>query len=156
MTSRSRTVSGPSAHRYRRVGTFAVVAALGLIAACGSDSKSSSTTAAAPAATSGAATATTAAATATTSGSGATTGGSTAGSVAGGSGVAAATAATAENKKEPTTIGVTEPLKAKPDPGKTIVWLQCDVNQCKDEGDGLKAAAEAIGWNYKSLNYQSA
>ena len=34
--------------------------------------------------------------------------------------------------------------------------MQCDVNQCKDEGDGLKAATQAAGWSYKSLTYQGA
>ena len=71
-------------------------------------------------------------------------------------GVAAAKEATARYLQEPTKIGVTEPLKSKPETGKLFVWFQCDVNQCKDEGDALKEATEAIGWDYKSYNYQSA
>ncbi len=70
--------------------------------------------------------------------------------------MAEATATTEKNKQAPTTIPLTTPLKAKPDAGKLFVWAQCDVNQCKDEGDGLKAATEAIGWKYKSYTYQSA
>ena len=133
----------------------------GLVAACGSDSDSSTTAAPTPpagsteATTAGTTAATTAGSTAaTTAGSTAAT---TAGSVAaGGDGVAAAKAATAEFMKEPTTIPVTEPLKTKPETGKLFAWMQCDVSQCKDIGDGLKAATEAIGWTYKAFTYQSA
>jgi len=56
----------------------------------------------------------------------------------------------------PTAIRVTDPLKSKPETGKTFVWLKCDVSQCKDEGDGIKEATQAIGWNYKEISYQSA
>jgi ribose transport system substrate-binding protein len=132
-----------------------IAAALSLVAACGSSKKESSDTSGAAATTAaGAATTASGGAATTASGGAATT--ASGGSAAGGTGVEAAKAATEKNKQEPTTIGVTEPLKEKPPTGKLFVWMQCDVNQCKDEGDGLKAATEAIGWDYKSYNYQSA
>jgi ribose transport system substrate-binding protein len=141
------TPTRPSRRRVRWQAAVGIAAALSLVAACGSSKKESSDT-------SGGA-ATTAAGAATTAGGAATT--ASGGSAAGGAtGVEAAKAATEKNKQEPTTIGVTEPLKEKPPTGKLFVWMQCDVNQCKDEGDGLKAATEAIGWDYKSYNYQSA
>ena len=48
------------------------------------------------------------------------------------------------------------PLKSKPPTGNTLVWLKCDVNQCVDEGNGLQAATQALGWTYKELDYKSA
>ena len=165
MTTRLRSASAPTAHRFRRIGALAVVGVLGLVAACGSDDDgdSAQTTAAATPASSGATTASTSGSTAETTGdsTAATTGDSTAATTggsaaAGGDGVAKAKAAVAEYMKEPTEIPVTEPLKTKPEPGGLFVWMQCDVNQCKDIGDGLKLATEAIGWNYKAYTYQSA
>ncbi|MCW2761475.1 MAG: hypothetical protein JWR85_1676 [Marmoricola sp.] len=70
--------------------------------------------------------------------------------------VAAAQAKVDLFKQEPTSIRVTEPLKSVPEKGKTFVWMKCDVGQCKDEGDGIKEAVTAIGWNYKEYSYKSA
>jgi ribose transport system substrate-binding protein len=86
---------------------------------------------------------------------------SSAGSPSAGAGGSAAETAAAQAKveafkKEPTAIRVTDPLTSAPEKGKTFVWLKCDVGQCKDEGDGIKEATEAIGWNYKEYNYKSA
>jgi len=148
MTVESGPVSTVRPRRLRWQGVAGVAVALSLLAACGSSGKSSSDTTAGGAATTAAGAETTAA------GAETTTAGSGGGSAA--SGVDAAKAATEENKKEPTKIGVTEPLKSKPETGKLFVWFQCDVNQCKDEGDALKEATQAIGWDYKSYNYQSA
>jgi ribose transport system substrate-binding protein len=55
----------------------------------------------------------------------------------------------------PTEIPLKEPLKAKPTPGKTIVFLQCELAQCKSIGDGVKAATEVVGWKYQVIPYQS-
>jgi ribose transport system substrate-binding protein len=154
MTSET-TPTAPSRRRVRWQAAVGIAAALSLVAACGSSKKESSDTSGAAATTAaGAATTASGGAATTASGGAATT--ASGGSAAGGTGVEAAKAATEKNKQEPTTIGVTEPLKEKPPTGKLFVWMQCDVNQCKDEGDGLKAATEAIGWDYKSYNYQSA
>lgn len=70
--------------------------------------------------------------------------------------LAAAKANVAAALKGPTSIPITLPLKTKPPTGKTIVYLQCEVAQCVLEGNGLKSAAAAIGWTYKTLNFQAA
>ena len=60
----------------------------------------------------------------------------------------------AEYKVEPTSILVTTPLKSKPDPGETFVYLQCEASSCKVEADALNAATSAIGWDLKIYNYE--
>ena len=71
-------------------------------------------------------------------------------------GVAAARAFIAKYEQVPTSIGVNEPLTTRPVPGKTLVYLQCDVPQCALETPILAAATTAVGWKLKVLNYQSA
>lgn len=71
-------------------------------------------------------------------------------------GVAAARAAVKAATTFPTTIPVTDPLPSAPPSGKTVVFLQCDVPTCAFQGDGVKAAAKAIGWNVKVLNFKLA
>ena len=107
MTVESGPVSTVRPRRLKWQGVAGVAVALSLLAACGSSGKSSSDTTSGGAATTAAGAATTAA------GAETTTAGSSGGSTA--SGVDAAKAATEENKKEPTKIGVTEPLKTKPE-----------------------------------------
>ena len=41
----------------------------------------------------------------------------------------------------PTKIPLEVPLVSAPPPGKTIVFLQCELAQCKGIGDGVTAAA---------------
>jgi ribose transport system substrate-binding protein len=72
------------------------------------------------------------------------------------SGVAGAKAATAQAMKFPTKIGVSVPLKSAPPKGKTVVVLQCDESQCGIQGEGVSAAAKAIGWSEKTLDWQEA
>jgi ribose transport system substrate-binding protein len=55
----------------------------------------------------------------------------------------------------PTKIPLTAPLKAAPTPGKTIVFLQCELAQCKGIGLGVQAAAEVAGWKFQNIPYQS-
>jgi ribose transport system substrate-binding protein len=55
----------------------------------------------------------------------------------------------------PTKIPLTEPLTSAPAPGKTIVFMQCELAQCKVIGDGVEAASKLVGWTYKSIPYQS-
>jgi ribose transport system substrate-binding protein len=55
----------------------------------------------------------------------------------------------------PTTIPLTAPLKSAPEKGKTIVFLQCELAQCKGIGVGVQMAAETVGWTFKSIPYQS-
>jgi ribose transport system substrate-binding protein len=37
-----------------------------------------------------------------------------------------------------------------------IVFLQCEEQQCAEVGKGFAAATKAIGWNYKSIGFNSA
>ncbi len=69
--------------------------------------------------------------------------------------MSAATAAAKAAEQVPTKISLTTPLKSAAPSGKTIIWLQCDFTQCTIIGDGVKAAATAVGWNFKSIPYQS-
>ncbi|WP_375476320.1 hypothetical protein [uncultured Jatrophihabitans sp.] len=55
-----------------------------------------------------------------------------------------------------TSIPVTDPLPSAPPKGKTVVFLQCEQEECGHEGDGLNAAAKAIGWTVKTLNFKAA
>lgn len=64
--------------------------------------------------------------------------------------------AVATAEAEPTEIGVKAPLSSKPEAGKTVVWLNCDVTQCQTIGAGMKEAADAVGWNFKSINWKEA
>ena len=125
-----------------------VVLACGTIVAtaCGSDSKSSSTTAAGAASATtaaGAGTETTPAASATTAAAG------------GDAGLAAAQADVDKFSKFDGAIGVTIPLTKKPDK-KTIAWLECDVPTCAAYiTPGFKNATAALGWDLKIIPMKS-
>lgn len=56
----------------------------------------------------------------------------------------------------PKTISVSTPLKSAPPKGKTLVYMQCELPQCALEGQGIQAAAKAVGWNYRVVAFQSA
>ena len=56
----------------------------------------------------------------------------------------------------PTAIPETQALSSPPPKGKTVLFMQCEEVECSYEGTGMKAAAAAIGWNVKILNYQAA
>jgi ribose transport system substrate-binding protein len=55
----------------------------------------------------------------------------------------------------PTKIPLTQPLKSAPAKGKTIVFLQCELAQCKGIGLGVQAAAQTVSWTFKTIPYQS-
>jgi ribose transport system substrate-binding protein len=61
---------------------------------------------------------------------------------------------TAAAEQVPVSINQRTPLKSSPPPGKTFVYLQCEVVQCQAIGAGIQAATKAIGWNYRSISYQ--
>ncbi|MCU1657974.1 MAG: hypothetical protein JWO57_2630 [Pseudonocardiales bacterium] len=116
--------------RTRKLGLLAVVAAIGvLLAACSSS----------------------------TSSGGASSGGSggTASSADDAAAVQKAQAFIKPYLSSPTKIPLAEPLKSAPTPGKTIVFLQCELAQCKVISDGVKAAAGIVQWTFKSIPYQS-
>lgn len=66
--------------------------------------------------------------------------------------VKAAKAAVAEFEKVPTKINATVPLTGKVNSG-TYVVIGCELPQCKVISDGATAAARAIGWQVKYLQY---
>lgn len=70
-------------------------------------------------------------------------------------GVAAAAEAAAKYAVAPTALAVTEALPAAPERGKSVVFLQCEVQQCADGGKGFAAAAAAVGWKVKTLGWKS-
>ncbi len=120
-----------------RLAGVGLAAAVLTLAAC-SSAASSSSSSAAP----------TAAATASAASSPATGAQSSA--------VDAAQAAVRAAEAMPTSIPVTQPLPSAPPKGKTVLFLQCEEVECSYEGTGMKAAAAAIGWNVKVLNFQAA
>jgi hypothetical protein len=127
--------------RSRLAGVGLAAAALLALAACSSASSSS---ASAPAAAAG-----------TTSASAAASASASAAGTAS-SAVAAAEAAVKSASTMPTSIPETQSLPSAPPKGKTVLFLQCEEVQCSYEGNGLKAAAAAIGWTVKVLNFQAA
>jgi ribose transport system substrate-binding protein len=62
----------------------------------------------------------------------------------GDAGVARAQAELAPVTKLPTSIGVTEPLPKSPK-GKVVDYMQCGVTECKEIGDDLERATQALG-----------
>jgi len=46
------------------------------------------------------------------------------------------------------------PLPKKPATGKTVVYLECDNAACTLDGEGAKAGAALIGWNFKEIPFQ--
>jgi ABC-type sugar transport system substrate-binding protein len=69
--------------------------------------------------------------------------------------VAAARADVAKWSKTPG-IGITAPLAHKPPTGKTLEFLQCSAPVCAQIGDGMAAAAQALGWNFKRQTFNLA
>ena len=132
--------------------TTALVAVLAVAAAaCGSDASSSNDTSAA--ATTGAATdtavaSTTGAATdtavASTTNAASDTTAAPSETTAGGDEVAAAQAIFDGFTKPPVVTQL--PLKAKPEAGKTVVYIDCGSPGCNQQGKYIKEAAGLVGW----------
>jgi ribose transport system substrate-binding protein len=51
----------------------------------------------------------------------------------------------------PADVGVTVPLSAKPPSGKTVAWVGLGTGTTPLTGDGVKAAAEALGWKFINI-----
>jgi ribose transport system substrate-binding protein len=122
------------------VGGAALAAAALTLAACSSSSSPASTATSGSAATAGAA------GTSSSSASGGATPAE----------VSAAQSAVTSAAAVPTTIPVTTPLPSAPPKGKTVLFLQCEQAECGIEASGEEAAAKAVGWNVKVLNFQAA
>lgn len=117
-------------NRWRRTaGTVAVLGAVSLTAAaCGSSTDAS------PAGSTGSSTS-----------SGAASGASTPGGQA-------AADFLAKYLDNPTTIGVTAPLKAKPATGKSVVYLKTPGAVAERIDGAQGAAAKAVGWSYSTVD----
>ena len=121
----------------RRVA--AAVFALGLVAAaCGGDDSGSSDSTEAPA----------------TSEAPSTEAPST--EAPGGDEVAAAQAIVDELRVIPTEIGVTVGPSAAVPTGLKVAWLACELPSCTEVGEDWPAIAEALGWELKVINVESA
>jgi len=71
--------------------------------------------------------------------------------------VAAATKALAAAEKTPTAITQTLPLKSAPPKGKKVVYIVISGNPANAQsGAAIQQAAEAAGWTYKEIDYNSA
>jgi len=70
--------------------------------------------------------------------------------------LAASEAALAKYKATPTSIPVSEPLKAAPEKGKTFVWMTCQLSACMDMGQSMKEAVTSLGWKYQEISYDQA
>ena len=53
--------------------------------------------------------------------------------------------------KPPTTLSVSTPLSKRPPAGKSIYYLNQGITIAQENGLGVQAASEALGWNYHSL-----
>jgi ribose transport system substrate-binding protein len=121
--------------RWRAVVAVGAVAAMVSVLAACSSSGGSSTTSSTPAGSSGSP-------------------GPVASSGSANSSLAAALAIVTQYSNAPTAIQVATPLKVPAPKGKTLIYLtQGNVPGAVRVGDGEKAAAAAIGWNYSQINY---
>ena len=140
MAKQSRARRGP-----RRA--LAVMATIGVlvVAACGSSTKTNSSTAT-----------TKAAGTATTKAGGtATSAAATAGATtvaAGGDGKAKAKALVDQYSKRPTSIGLKTPVGKAIPAGKKLYFVSCGVEICELEFDVVKQATDILGWTATKLS----
>jgi ribose transport system substrate-binding protein len=126
----------------------AVLIPFALLAACGSDSNSSTATTAAAGATetsAAAATETSAAEATETSAAEATETSAAAGGDDAAAGLERAKQIVADNSKPAEKINPTIPLTGKPEP-KTVAWLECEQPSCTAITPGFKDATAALGW----------
>ena len=70
--------------------------------------------------------------------------------------VAAAEAIVAELKTVPTDITVTVAPSAAVPTGIKVAWLACELPSCTEVGEDWPAIAEALGWELKVINVNSA
>lgn len=57
-----------------------------------------------------------------------------------------------EATKEPTEVGVTEPLSKRPAAGKTVAYMSCGVGVCAQIGAELDKAAKVLGWKINAID----
>jgi len=128
----------------KRMLSFVAASALAVgLVACGSDDKKSSDTTAASSAT-------------TAAGGAATTAAGGSAPAGGAEGQAAADAAKARIQPllDPVTqIPVTEKLKAVPEKGKKLYWLEGNIESIAPITGGFEAASKAICWDLTTITY---
>ncbi|HEY2165727.1 MAG TPA: substrate-binding domain-containing protein [Jatrophihabitantaceae bacterium] len=66
--------------------------------------------------------------------------------------MAAVNAEVAKYSSRPTSIGISTPVSGAVPTGKTIDYLQCGAPSCKDAGDYLELATQAVGWTLKRVD----
>ena len=64
----------------------------------------------------------------------------------------AAAAYLAEYTKNPTSVGDLKPLTSRPPTGKSVIYLATPTPVASRSGEAVKAAAEALGWEYGSVD----
>jgi ribose transport system substrate-binding protein len=132
MRNRQKTTRSRGVRRTLAAATAAAAAATLLLAACSGSSSSTGSTSG------------------TASGSSASTSGTGTSAE-----VVKANAFIKQYLTAPTSIPLTEPLKTAPTPGKTIVFMECELAQCQLIGEAVQAAAEVAGWKFRTVPYQS-
>ena len=55
-----------------------------------------------------------------------------------------------------TSINVETPLEATPEAGKQVVWLEGNIEDIVAIGEGMKEATTALGWDMRTLTYDTA
>jgi ribose transport system substrate-binding protein len=53
-----------------------------------------------------------------------------------------------------TGVGVTEPTSKKPEAGKKVVFVECNLPPCKAFADGAEQAAALLGWEFTRITYE--
>ena len=66
---------------------------------------------------------------------------------------AEATVGVADLLDSPTSIGPRTPLSATPEPGKTLIWIECPTPGCVLVGNGITDAAAHLGWTVARIGH---
>jgi ribose transport system substrate-binding protein len=75
---------------------------------------------------------------------------------ASGAETSAAEIVTAPPTTPPTEMPVTQAIKEKPPAKQNVIWLACALETCQGAlSEGYKQAAEALGWGFEKINYNT-
>lgn len=66
---------------------------------------------------------------------------------------AEATVGVSDLLDSPTSIGPRTPLSATPEPGKTLIWIECPTPGCVLVGNGISDAAAHLGWSVDRIGH---
>ena len=66
---------------------------------------------------------------------------------------AEATVGVSDLLDSPTSIGPRTPLSATPEPGKTLIWIECPTPGCVLVGNGITDAAAHLGWTVERIGH---